>query len=202
MKVFAEKEAEKFLKKQEFEILEGFFVNSTLGVQRALKKLGLPCVMKVFSRKILHKAKLGGVRLNIRTYSEALSVFKDLKKIKNAQGVLIQKVFPGKEFLLGIKKTPEFEHSLVFGAGGSKVEEKKDVSFRVCPIDKKDVRSMIKETKIGKRLPKKGIEVITGNLFKLCKLVKKYPKISELDLNPFTISKGQGKIIDARIVFK
>jgi len=39
MKVFAEKEAEKFLKKQNFEIIEGFFVNSRLGVQRALKKL-------------------------------------------------------------------------------------------------------------------------------------------------------------------
>ena len=202
MKIFAEKEAERFLKRQGFDILDGFFVSSSFGVKKALKKIGLPCVMKIFGKKIIHKAKLGGVKLNIKTYSEALHVFANFKKIKNVQGVLVQKRLSGKEFLLGIKKTPEFEHVLVFGAGGSKVEEKKDVSFRVCPVDKKDIRTMIKETKIGKRLPKKSIEILYENLINLCILSDKYPKISELDINPFTVSKSVGKIIDARIVWE
>ena len=202
MKIFAEKEAEKLLKNQGFEIVDGFFVNSKLGVRRVLKKIGLPCVMKVFGKKIIHKNKIGGVKMNIKTYSEALHIFTNLKKIKNSQGVLIQKTFSGKEFLLGIKKTPEFEHVLVFGAGGSKVEEKKDVSFRVCPVDKKDVKAMIKETKIGKILPKKSIDILCENLIKLCVLSEKFPKISELDINPFTISRIENKVIDARIVFE
>ena len=202
MKIFAEKEAEKFLKKEGFEIVEGVFVSSKIGIKGALIKLGLPCVMKVFGKKILHKHKVGGVKLNIKTYSEALGVFTSLKIIKGSQGVLIQKKFSGKEFLLGIKKTPEFAHVLVFGAGGSKVEEKKDVSFRVCPVDKRDMRAMIKETKIGKRLPKKTFEILFENLSKLCELVERHPTISELDINPMNISKKAGKIIDARIVFE
>jgi len=202
MKIFAEKEAEKFLKKKGFEIIDGFFVSSAVGLKKSLKKISLPCVMKVSGPRIVHKGGLKGVKTRIRTYSEALQELKDFKKFKGATGVIIQKRFFGKEFLLGIKKTPEFEHVLVFGAGGSKVEEKKDVSFRVCPADKKDIKALIKETKVGKRLPKKTVEVLLENLTKLCTLVEKYPKISELDINPFTISKGLGKVIDARIVFE
>jgi len=134
--------------------------------------------------------------------SEAREQFRLLKHIKGSNGVLIQKKFFGKEFLLGIKKTPEFGHVLVFGAGGSKVEEKKDVSFKACPVDKIDIKKMFKETKIGKYLGIKDKKILEENLLKLCSLVSKYPKISELDINPFTISKGVGKIIDARIVLE
>jgi len=202
MKVFAEKEAEKFLKKQGFEIIEGFFVSSAIGLKKALKKISLPCVIKVSGPRIVHKGGLKGVKTRVRTYSEALSDLKNFKKFKGATGVIVQKRFFGKEFLLGIKNTLEFEHILVFGSGGSKVEEKKDVSFRVCPADKKDIKAMIKETNIGKGLPKKTVEVLLDNLTKLCDLIEKYPKILELDINPFTISKDVGKVVDARIVFE
>ena len=202
MKIFAEKEAEKFLEKQGFDIVEGFFVSSVIKLKKSLKKIGLPCVIKVSGPRIVHKGGLKGVKTKIRTYSEALHEFRSFRRFKGSTGVLIQKRFFGKEFLLGIKKTPEFEHVLVFGAGGSKVEEKKDVSFRVCPVDKKDVRAMMKETKIGKRLPRKSIDILCENLIKLCELSNKHPKISELDINPFTIFKSVGKVIDARIVFE
>ncbi len=201
MKVFAEKEAEKFLKKQGFEIVEGYFVKSQFKLKKVLQKIGLPCVMKVFGPRIIHKAKIGGVKTKIRTYSEAMHELREFKKIKGSSGVLAQKRFFGKEFLFGIKKTPEFEHVLVFGAGGSKVEEKKDVSFRICPVDIKDIKSMIKETKIGKKLQKKNMDVLVDNLKRICVLVHKYPEISELDINPFNVSDGKGKVIDARIVF-
>jgi len=202
MKVFAEKEAEDFLKKQGFELVEGFFVNSAFGLRKALKRIGLPCVIKVSGPRIVHKRGLKGVKTRIKTYSEALHELNNFKKFKGATGAIIQKRFFGKEFFLGIKKTPEFEHILVFGAGGSGVEQKKDVSFRTCDLDSKELKKMIKETKIGKKLPRKSVEILCNNLLKLCKLVKKYPKISELDINPFTISKEIGKVLDARIAFE
>ena len=202
MKVFAEKEAEKFLKKQDFDIVDGFFVSSTIGLKKALKKIGLPCVMKVSGPKVIHKRGIKGVKTKIRTYSEALHELRNFKRFKGATGVIIQKRFFGKEFFLGIKKTPEFEHVLVFGAGGSKVEEKKDVSFKVCPIEEIDIKKIIKETKIGKKLGIKDKKILGENILKLCELVGKYPKILELDINPFSISKGVGKVLDARIVFE
>lgn len=201
MKLMTEKEAERFLEKQKFEIVEGIFVNSVLGVKKALKKIGLPCVLKASGSKIIHKYDIDGVKMNIRTLSEAIYEFKNLKSIKGVSEVLIQKPFSGKEFLIGIKKTPEFEHVLVFGSGGTKVEIKKDVAFRICPVDKKEIKSMIKETKIGRRLPKKSKEILEDHLMAVCKLTRLFPKIRELDINPFTIAKAQGKVVDARIVF-
>lgn len=201
MNYFSEKEAENFLKKNGFEVIEGKVVNSKFKLKKSIKKVGLPFVMKVYGKRIVHKSKLGGVKTNIRTVSEAIYEFDYLKKIKGSSGVMIQRQFFGKEFFLGIKKTPEFGHVIIFGAGGSKVEEEKDVVFRVSPFDKNEARKMIKETKIGKSLSKMLENCLIENLLKLCEVSLNHKRIFELDINPFTFSKGKGKVVDARIVW-
>jgi len=128
-------------------------------------------------------------------------IFRKLLKIKNSEGVLVQEQFKGKEFLLGIKKTPEFGHVVVFGGGGSFVEEKADVVFRVLDIlTKEDVYEMILETRVGKELNNFEKKLILKNALKLKKLIRKNPRISELDINPFSISEKGGFVLDARIV--
>ena len=183
MKVYTEKRAEEFLMKQGFKIMKTDFVKT----EKALDKLKLdfPVVMKVSSSKIVHKTKVNGVRLGIKTKEQALKVFKELMKIKHAEGVLIQKPVKGKEFLVGLKKTPEFGYVVAFGKGGSKVEKEKKVDFRVCNV--------------------KGVEKLTNNkkiqriLFKLCELDSF--GIESLDINPLIIEKGKPVIVDAQIVF-
>jgi len=201
MRLMTERKAEDFLSKKGFDIIESSFASSKFGVKRALKKIGLPCVMKVSGNKIVHKGVLGGVKTNIKTYSEALHEFSNFKRIRGSNGVVFQKKASGKEFILGLKKNKDFSHVLVFGKGGSDVERKKDVSFRVCPLKEKDIYNMIKETKIGKKLSKTFKEIIKENIFKLCDLSIEYPNIAELDINPLIISKKEGKVVDARIVF-
>ena len=181
MKVFAEKEAEGFLKKKGFDIVDTIFVKS----EKQLDKLKFPVVMKVSSKKIVHKTKVNGIRLGIKNLKSAKKAFKELMKIKNAEGVLIQKQIKGKEFLLGLKKTPEFGYVIAFGKGGSKVEKEKKVEFRVCNV--KGVEELIKD---------KSIRLV---LDKLCKLTNS--GISELDINPLIIEKGKALIVDSQIVF-
>jgi len=198
MKLFTEKKAEYFLEKNDFKILEGVYVKNKKDLAEKIERVGFPCAMKISGKDIIHKKKLGGVEINIKDVEHAEKVFDRFKKIKGFEEALIQKQIKGKEFLLGIKKTPEFGHVICFGAGGSNVEQLGDVSFRACPIDKKEAEMMIKETKVSKGLLKQeGLE-IEKNLLKLCVLVKKYPKLEELDINPLI----NGKIIDARIVFE
>lgn len=197
MKIFTEKEAENFLKKKGFKVLNGVFVKKEDDLEKASKKIGFPCVAKISGKKIVHKHGLGGVKVGINNYEELLDVFKKFKKIKGCEEVLIQDQVSGKEFLLGIKYTPEFSHVLAFGTGGTGTEEIGDVSFRACPASKNDIREMIKETKISQGLLKKDGLVLEKNLLKLCKLSRKFPKIKELDINPLI----GGKIVDARIVF-
>ncbi len=201
MKSLTEKSASSFLKEQGFDINEFIFVNNKKDLESALEKVGYPCVMKVSSSKIVHKNKVGGVKLDIGNFKEALQTFNKLMNIKNAEGVLIQKQIPGKWYLLGIKKTPEFGHAIVFGAGGIYTEQIKDTSFRITPLTKKDCISMINETNIGNKLNKKEKKIVIDNLLKLSKLTKDFPDIQELDINPLMIYKNKGLIIDSRIVF-
>lgn len=193
MKTFTEEEAEKFLKKEGFNIVETIFVKKAGDLANALNKLDFPLVMKVSSRKIVHKTKVNGVVLNIKNEKDALKAFKKLKKINNAKGVLIQEQIKGVEYLIGLKKTKDFGFVVGFGKGGSKVEKMKKVDFRVCGV--KGVQDLSQ---------KKSVKKI---LSKICRLSEKYPKIDSLDVNPMIIAKkgrnkGKPVIVDAQIFFK
>ncbi len=202
MKIFTEKEAEEFLENKGFKIINRIFIKEKSEINKAINKIGFPLVMKVSGKKIVHKNKFGGIKKNIENYQQALKFFIELKKIRNFEGVMIQKQIFGEEFLLGIKKTPEFGHVVAFGAGGIHTEKLKDVSFRVCAFDEIEAREMIKEVKKAKGLNKENVDIIEKNLIKLCQLIKKYPKIKELDINPLMVDEKKAIIVDARIVFE
>lgn len=202
MKIFVEKEAEKFLENKGFNVIERVYITKESELSKAIKKIKFPLVMKVSGKKIIHKNKINGIKTNIKDIKQAIKSFNQLKKIKNSEGILIQKQIKGKELLLGIKKTPEFGHTIAFGTGGIHTEELKDISFRISPFKIKEARKMIKETKISKKLNTKNLKEIEKNLVKLCQLTKKYPKIKELDINPLIIDKKNTTIVDARIVFE
>lgn len=202
MEIFTEKRAEDFLEKEGFEIVERVFIENEKELKKATEKIGFPLAMKISSNKIIHKTKSKGVEINISNYEEALKIFNKFKLKEGFDGVLIQKMIEGTEFLIGLKKTKEFGHVIVFGVGGIYTEKLKETSFRVCPIQEKDAEKMIDEIKSFKLLDKKTKDKIIINILKTCKLAEKYPKITELDINPLIINENQGKIVDVRIVFE
>ena len=146
MRIFTEKEAENFLRKYGFDIIETKFISKEKELDKI--KFDVPMVIKVSSKKIIHKTKVNGIRKGIINKKQALKAFRELMKIRNAEGVLIQRQIKGKEFLLGIKKTPEFGYVVGFGKGGSKVEKMKKVDFRVCDV--KGVEKLSKNPRIRK----------------------------------------------------
>jgi len=202
MKIFTEKKAEEFLEKRGFKIIKRIYIKKQEDLKKATKKIDFPLVIKVSGKKIIHKNKIRGIKTNIKNYGQALKAFKKIKKIKDFEGAMIQKQVDGKEFLLGIKKTQEFEHVIAFGAGGIYTEKLKDTSFRICPFNKSEARKMIKEVKAARNLKSKSINIIEKNLIKLCQLIEEYPKIKELDINPLIIKGKKATIVDARIVWE
>jgi len=200
MKTLTEKEAEDFLEKNSFNVVQRQLVRS----KSNLKKINIdfPWVMKISSSHIIHKAKLGGTILNITNISQAEKAFDKLMKINACKknkcfGVLVQPMIKGQELIIGLKNTPEFGHVILVGAGGSEVEELKDTSFRICPITTKDSSSMLKDLKINISNKKE----LSKNLLKISALTKRYPKIKELDINPLILNKLEAVVVDARIFF-
>ena len=184
MKVFTEKEAEDFLRRHGFDIIETKFITKEKELNKI--KFDAPMVLKVSSKKIVHKTKVNGIRTGIKNKKQAIGAFRELMKIRHVEGILIQRQVKGKEFLLGIKKTPEFGYVIAFGKGGSKVEKMKKVDFRVCGV--KGVEDLSKNPFIKK------------TLLKLCQLSNL--GIESLDINPLILEKGKPFIVDAQIVFE
>ncbi len=202
-------ESLKFLKKQGLPVAKSYLATSRHEAVFASKTIGYPVVMKLVSSKAIHKTDVGGVVTGIydeirarRAYDELLLSAQHLKL--PLKGILIQEQFSGIELIIGIKKDPVFSQVLMFGIGGIFVELLRDVSFRVCPVNKKEAKSMICELKAGKLL--QGYRGVKGvNIDKLSELISKISKIAvqkdikEMDINPLTMKGNKALVIDARV---
>ena len=203
-KISAEKEAEDFLEKEKFPVARRAIIKKEEDIQAIEKIIPYPWVMKASSTKLLHKAKLGGVILSIDSQIKAQESFDKLSKLENFEEALVQEMVSGEEIIMGLKKTPEFGIVLMFGKGGSRVEEEKDVSFRVLPASKQEIKEMLTETKIYRVLEEKqaNIKEMIKVIEKVANLAKKYPNILEFDINPLFVNKETAVIADTRIVFE
>ena len=194
MKIILEKEAEDFLEKNQFSVVNRNFIKNKSQLKNI--KLSFPWVMKVYSKKIIHKNKANGIILNIKNLSQAEHAFIKLSKLKGFQGTIIQEQIKGQELILGLKSTEDFGLSILLGKGGTDVEKIKDITFRIIPINQKDAEQMIKDLKI--KINNK--QAIINNLLKLNKLALKNKNIQELDINPIILTKDKATIVDARII--
>lgn len=200
-----------------FEILKRFrikvpayaFCKNEKQLEIALKKVGYPCVMKV-SGEIIHKTDVNGVRTNIANEEEARKNFNELIKIKGSEKVLVQKmVEEGYEIIVGGKKDPQFDRVVALGAGGIFTEFLKDVSFRVVPLSRMDAEEMLREVKFSDLLLKgfrgqkpADRESIVNAILAVSKIMERYPKIKELDINPLFATSTKAIATDVRIILE
>jgi hypothetical protein len=116
--------------------------------------------------------------------------------------IIIQENSEGLEMIIGIKEEKVFGKMLVIGFGGIFAEVNKDISFRVLPVTRLDVISMIKELRgfkiFNARKKKYDLEKFATLVEKVAYLGEKFD-IKELDLNPVMLGEKDIKIVDARI---
>lgn len=105
------------------------------------EEIGYPVVAKVVGP--VHKSDVGGVSLNIRTARHLEEEFDRMMQIKDAKGVMVQKMLKGTELFIGAKYEPRFGHVVLCGLGGIFVEVLKDVSSGLAPLSEGECRSMI-----------------------------------------------------------
>ncbi|MFH2105852.1 MAG: acetate--CoA ligase family protein [Candidatus Micrarchaeota archaeon] len=195
------------LKRYGFKLIPYALAKSEKEAEQIAEKLGYPVVLKVVSDEIEHKTDFGGVKVGIRN-KETLKlaygeIVESTRKYK-INGILVQKMArKGIELIIGGKKDPQFGHMIVLGLGGIYVEIFRDVTARICPINKKDVEEMLLELKshpilVGVR-GKKPINMpsLTTLLIKTSQFMQK-ENIKEIDLNPVVFDSKGCDIIDVR----
>jgi acetyltransferase len=162
-------------------------------------RLGYPVVMKIASPSILHKTDVGGVKIGLSSAVEVRKAFVDIIEgvqhhMPTAQvyGVEIQKLMPkGIELIVGMTRDVQFGPLIAFGLGGIYVNLIKDVSFRLAHgISRDAIQAMIDETKAQTLLrgfrgaPPADMKAVMELIARVARLVRDFPEIAELDINP------------------
>ncbi|MGI6222964.1 MAG: acetate--CoA ligase family protein [Prevotella sp.] len=170
------------------------------------EKIGYPVVAKVVGP--VHKSDVGGVALNIRSASHLEEEFDHMMKIKDAKGVMVQKMLKGTELFIGAKYEPRFGHVVLCGLGGIFVEVLKDVSSGLAPLSRGEAESMIHSLRGYKIIQgtrgQKGVneEAFIEIIQRLSILLRYAVEIKEIDINPLLADGDDVVAVDARILIK
>ena len=170
------------------------------------ESVGFPVVAKVVGP--IHKSDVGGVALNIRTPEHLALEFDRMMKIKDATGVMVQKMLKGTELFIGAKYEERFGHVVLCGLGGIFVEVLKDVSSGLAPLSYDEAYSMIHSLR-GYKIIKgtrgqKGIneQKFAEIIVKLSTILRLATEIKEMDINPLLADENDIVAVDARILIE
>ena len=186
-------------------------------VKEIARDIGYPIALKIVSRQITHKTEAGGLRLNIKDENELKVAYEELLRNVNTcdpeaeiRGVLVQEmVQPGREVIIGLSQDPQFGPMIMFGIGGIFVEVLRDFSLRRAPLQEKDARDMIRETKSYRILQgvrgerPADIEAIVRILLAISQLAVDLGRaVTEVDINPLVVyPEGEGaKVVDCLFI--
>jgi len=177
--------------------------------------IGYPVAMKIVSPDILHKTDIGGVILGVKSRREAEESYDALLRrtrltMPGAKivGVLVQKMVPaGREVIVGAVRDRQFGPLMMFGLGGIYVDFLKDVSYRLCPLTRREAAGMIEETKAYVLLrgvrgePPSDIDAIIDVMLRIAQVMISFEEIAEMEINPlFVYESGEGCLgVDIRV---
>ncbi len=166
-------------------------------------KLGFPVVMKVVGP--VHKSDVGGVVLNVMDEQTVVDEFNRMMQIPDTTAILIQPMLSGTELFAGATREGEFGHLLMCGMGGIFIEILRDVQAALIPLDKNEIRQMLRNLKSYPMLEgvrgQEGVDeaAFIDTIYRLSTLLYHAPEIAEMDLNPLLGTRSFVKAVDARI---
>lgn len=182
---------------------------------KAASHLGFPVVLKLSAPSLVHKTEAGGVLLNLEDLPGVAAAYRQLAGLAARQlpfgeaweVVVMKQVNGGEEVLLGARRDEAFGPLVACGAGGVLTEILEDVALRVAPISPKEARRQIQETRIGRILegvrgrPAADLGALSLTLSVLSRLMERFPRVKEVDLNPVRVFPGEKGILalDARV---
>ena len=177
----------------------------------AARDVGLPVVLKVISRTIVHKSDVGGVVVGLDSERAVREGYRRmLQRVRERAGVtpeavLVQQLIPGgRETIVGSARDPRAGPLIMFGLGGVAVEVLKDVVFRVHPLTDVDAREMIRAIRGFPLLEgvrgEAAVDLVALEevLQRVSQLVGEHEAILEMDVNPLVALPDRVLALDAR----
>jgi acetyltransferase len=181
---------------------------------RQAREIGFPVVLKLNSTTITHKARVGGVRLNLDSEHGVIDAFHEIAAaVENAagpgnfSGVTVQPMVRqhGYELIFGSSVDSQLGPVILFGAGGSAVEIFRDKALGLPPLTSTLARRMMERTKIHAAIRDSqrqtvNLASVEQLLVRFASLVLEYPRIKEIDINPLLVYENGNLALDVRAV--
>ena len=197
--------AKKLLSEYKINFPKTFFVASEKEAEIAAGVTKYPVFLKIYGKNVLHRTEEGGVG-EATNKTEFVKMFSAMKKIKGAEGVLVQEKALGKSLIVGMKRDAQFGPVIMVGIGGIFTEIMKDFVLRVAPVSQADALKMMAELKgyaylCGQR-DKKPINFneVAKIIEKISDLSMKETQIKEIDLNPVISDEKKALAVDFKFL--
>jgi acetate---CoA ligase (ADP-forming) len=188
-----------------------------LEAQSAAKAFAGAVVVKVLSRKVLHKSEVGGVALGIapdavaQTCTDIAGRFTASTHLE-PEGFLIQEfVTGGIELILGFHHDAQLGPVVLLGAGGIAAELFRDTALRLAPVSRLDAQAMIEELKSAPLLkgfrghPAADVPALINSIVAFSTMVEAIgDELEEAEINPLlALPQGRGVVAaDALVVVR
>ncbi len=209
-RILTEHESKQLLAEYGIPVTREIIVNTESELKQASNEIGYPIVMKASSSEISHKTEKNLVKVDIRSESEAVAAFNDLKEAMGPENaILVQEMIKGnRELMVGMTRDSQFGPCVMFGLGGIFTEVFKDVSFRMAPLSAGDASEMMTEIKGSRILDNiRGLQsvdrmVLSAMLQAVGKIGMENENIKEIDINPLIVSGNKPIAVDALVVLE
>jgi acetyltransferase len=181
------------------------------------KDMGYPVVLKVASTEIAHKSDAGGIAVGMDSDEAVRDNHRYIMRTVRSRmpraridGITVQKMVKGREIIVGVNQNDTFGPVVTFGLGGIFVEILKDVSTRVAPLTREEIRGMITDIKSfpilsGARgqLPA-DLDALEDIIARVTQIALDFPEVQELEVNPLLLGEeGEGAwAVDALITLR
>jgi acetate---CoA ligase (ADP-forming) len=176
---------------------------------RLAVEVGFPAVMKANVPSSVHKFANRLIELDVRSRDAAAAAFRSLSEAGrafNADGIVVEAAGKGQvEVMIGAYRDPDFGETLLFGSGGTMVEQLDDTALGVSRYASPgETLAMVRSTRVGKFLHERAPAVVVGLAGYLATVAGWFTansQIAELDLNPLVVDLANGSItcVDARV---
>ena len=177
--------------------------------------LGFPVALKIVAPEIVHKSDVGGVALDLANGDEvrkaAMLMRQQVARASphaHVQGFTVQAMVRrprAQELILGIAGDEVFGPVLLFGAGGTRVELRKDTATELPPLNASLAHGLVARTRVGALLGahrgQAGVHqaALVDALLRLSQIACELPAVAELDINPLLADADGVLALDARI---
>ncbi len=177
----------------------------------AAAEIGFPVVLKVASADILHKAKVGGVAVDLGSTSQVRAAFerimasvREARPEARVDGCLVCGQVPRGlvEAIIGTTADAEFGRVVMFGAGGEFAEVLKCVDFRSLPVSAEEARKMVEKVR-GRMAAAAGWKRVDPDvpaelIRRFSELLEAHPELESIDINPAVIYEDRYVVVDAK----